>query len=75
MVSDKFEILSLLVGGSWLRSVFAVERFFWVVELTGAKLSGSRFEFRDDEFLDYWTVGVHTSTLVPVKFRCPEDSR
>ena len=41
------------------------------IELTGARLSDIRFEFRDDEFLNYGTVGVRSITLVPVKFRRP----
>ena len=41
------------------------------IELSDAKLSDIRFEFRDDEFLNYGTVGVRSITLVPLKFQRP----
>jgi hypothetical protein len=45
------------------------------VELTGARLSDIRFEFRDDEFLNYGTVGVRSITLLPVKLKRPGDTK
>lgn len=45
------------------------------VELIGARLSDIRFEFRDDEFLNYGTVGVRSITLLPVKLKCPGDAK
>jgi hypothetical protein len=45
------------------------------VELSGARLSDIQFEFRDDVFLNYGTVGVRSITLVPVKFKRPGESK
>ena len=44
------------------------------VELSGTKLSDIHFEFRDNVFLNYGTVGVRSITLVPVKFKRPRDA-